>query len=194
MANRCSPRSGQIQEMEPDFEGAEIGFRTLRAWEMAQNYGQLYRTQKDQLSANMVTNIEAGLDLTAKDVYDAHTARTRLYNRTVSLFDHMNILAAPAVLIPPSRSNGTIRTTLPGNRRMTISAGCAHAGTSRRPVCPAFPCHAVSRMTVCRSAFSSSADRSARRTCSEVLTRLRAGEPGLAAASHHHSPIGSVTS
>ena len=90
-----------VRELEPDFEGAEVGFRTLRAWEMAQNYGHLYRNHKDQLSDNMIVNIEAGLDLTAKDIYDAHTARTRLYNRTVSLFEDIDILAAPAVLIPP---------------------------------------------------------------------------------------------
>ncbi|MGI8486762.1 MAG: amidase [Thermomicrobiales bacterium] len=89
-----------VREMEPDFEGAEFGFRTLRAWEMAQRYGDLYRQNRDQLSDNMVVNIEAGLDLTAKDIYDAHTARTRLSNRMVTLFDGIDILAAPTVLVP----------------------------------------------------------------------------------------------
>jgi len=91
----------EVRDLEPDLEGAEFGFRTLRAWEMAQNYGHLYRKHRDQLSDNMIVNIEAGLDLTAKDIYNAHTARTRLYNRTIALFDKIDILAAPAVLIPP---------------------------------------------------------------------------------------------
>jgi amidase len=90
-----------VRDLEPDFEGAEAGFRTLRAWEMAQRYGDLYRQHKDQLSENMVVNIEAGLDLTAKDIYDAHTARTRLHNRMVTLFGDIDILAAPTVLVPP---------------------------------------------------------------------------------------------
>ncbi len=90
-----------MRDIEPDFEGAEFGFRTLRAWEMAQRYGDLYREQKDQLSENVVVNIEAGLDLTARDIYDAHTARTRLHQRTVALFDGIDILASPAVLVPP---------------------------------------------------------------------------------------------
>lgn len=93
--------SADIRDIEPDFDGAEFGFRTLRAWEMAQRYGDLYRQHKDQLSDNMVVNIEAGLGLTAKDIYDAHTARTRLHDRIVALFHEIDILATPAVLTPP---------------------------------------------------------------------------------------------
>jgi amidase len=91
----------EVRDTEPDFEGAELGFRTLRAWEMAQRYGDLYRQHKDRLSDNMVVNIEAGLGLSAGDVYDAHTARTRLHDRMVALFDDIDILAAPTVLVPP---------------------------------------------------------------------------------------------
>lgn len=90
-----------IRDIEPDFDGAEQSFRTLRAWEMAQKYGDLYRRHKDQLSDNMVVNIEAGLDLTATDIYDAYTARTSLYTRTVALFEQIDILAAPTVQVPP---------------------------------------------------------------------------------------------
>jgi amidase len=90
-----------VRDIELDFEGAEFGFRTLRAWEMAQRYGDLYREHKDQLSDNLVVNIEAGLDLTAGDIYDAHTARTRLHHRMVGLFDGIDILATPTSLVPP---------------------------------------------------------------------------------------------
>jgi amidase len=91
----------EIRELEPDFEGAEPAFRTLRAWEMAQKYGDLYRTRRDELSENIVFNVEAGLDLTASDIYDAYTARTRLHTRMVGLLDDIDILAAPVVLVPP---------------------------------------------------------------------------------------------
>lgn len=91
----------RIENIEPDFEGAEVSFRTLRAWSMAQQYGAVYRDHKDQLSENMITNIEMGLNLTATDIYDAHTARTRLHNRMADLFEQIDILAAPVVQIPP---------------------------------------------------------------------------------------------
>lgn len=91
----------EIREMEPDFEGAEESFRTLRAWEMVQKHDELYRTRRAELSENIVANIEMGLDLTAADVYDAYTARTRLYTRMVDLFGEIDILATPTVQLPP---------------------------------------------------------------------------------------------
>lgn len=91
----------EVREIEPDFEGAEEAFRTLRAWDMAQKYADLYRERRDDLSENIIWNIEAGLDLTAKDVYDAQIARTRLHNRMMDLFGDIDILAAPTVQLPP---------------------------------------------------------------------------------------------
>jgi amidase len=89
-----------LRDLEPDFEGAELAFRTLRAWEMSQSYGDLYRTRRDELSDNIRYNVEAGLDLTAADIYDAYTARTRLYTRMATLFDEIDVLAAPVVQVP----------------------------------------------------------------------------------------------
>ncbi len=91
----------EIRELEPDFDGAEESFRTLRAWEMVQKHGELYRTRRDELSENIVANVEMGLDLTAADVHNAYTARTRLYTRMVGLFDGIDILATPTVQLPP---------------------------------------------------------------------------------------------
>ena len=96
-----SELGAEISEIDPDFEGAEQAFRTLRAWEMSQNYGALYRERKDELSENIIYNIEAGLNLTATEIFDAYTARTRLYNRMVELFEDIDILAAPTVQVPP---------------------------------------------------------------------------------------------
>jgi amidase len=90
-----------VLDLEPDFEGAETAFRTLRAWEMAQRYGELYRDRRDELSDNIRYNVEAGLDLTATDIFDACTARTRLHDRMVTLFEEIDILAAPVVQVPP---------------------------------------------------------------------------------------------
>ncbi len=90
-----------IQEIDPDFEGAEFAFRTLRFWGAAQRYGELYRTRRDELSDNIRTDVEAGLALTATDIHEAFTARTRLYLRMVELFEGIDVLAAPAVQVPP---------------------------------------------------------------------------------------------
>ena len=96
-----STLDADVRELEPDCGGAEEAFRTLRAWGMAQQYGELYRTSKEQLSENVVANVEMGLDLTAADIYNAYTARTRLVDRFRELFEEIDVLAAPTVQLPP---------------------------------------------------------------------------------------------
>lgn len=91
----------EVREVAPDFDGAEESFRILRAWEMAQTWGDQFRKDRSQLSENMQNNISWGVDLTATEVYRALLARTRLHTRIAALFDDIDILATPAVLIPP---------------------------------------------------------------------------------------------
>ncbi|MEJ7839677.1 MAG: amidase family protein [Thermomicrobiales bacterium] len=90
-----------LVDIEPDFEGAEIGFRRMRTWQAAQTNGAYYRENPDLLSENVRYDVEKGLLLTADQIYEAFTARTRLHNRMVELFDSIDILATPAVLLPP---------------------------------------------------------------------------------------------
>ncbi|HWV24732.1 MAG TPA: amidase family protein [Thermomicrobiales bacterium] len=89
----------RVIDMEPDFEGAEYSFRTIRAWGMVQKHGAQYRENKGQLTDNLIANVEMGLELTPADIHDALAARTRLYQRFVTLFDGIDILATPTVQV-----------------------------------------------------------------------------------------------
>lgn len=93
--------NADLSDVEPDFEGAEIGFRRMRTWQAAQTNGAYYRENPDLLSENVRTDVEAGLSLTADEIYETFTARTRLHKRMVELFETIDVLAAPAVLLPP---------------------------------------------------------------------------------------------
>jgi amidase len=97
----------EIRDIEPDFDGADVAFRTLRFWGAAQRYGELYRTRREDLSENIRTDVEAGLDLTATDIHAAFTARTRLYQRMVELFGDIDVLATPTVQVPPFPADWT---------------------------------------------------------------------------------------
>jgi len=90
-----------VRDLEPDLDGAEESFRTLRAWEMAQTYGDYYRKDPALLSENVRNNVSWGLDLTATDIHRALLARTRLHARVAALFEGIDILATPAVQLPP---------------------------------------------------------------------------------------------
>ena len=69
--------------------------------EVAQSYGDQYRKDPSQLSENVRNNTEWGLDLTATDIHRALLARTRLHTRVAALFEEIDILATPAVQLPP---------------------------------------------------------------------------------------------
>ncbi|MGN6032253.1 MAG: amidase family protein, partial [Thermomicrobiales bacterium] len=60
-----------------------------------------YRKDPSQLSENVRNNTEWGLDLTATDIHRALLARTRLHTRVAALFEKIDILATPAVQLPP---------------------------------------------------------------------------------------------
>jgi len=90
-----------VRDVEPSFEGAEYSFRTLRAWSMAQQHGDIYRRDPSLLSENVRNNVSWGIDLTATDIYRAYTERTRLYLDTIELFESIDILALPTVQLPP---------------------------------------------------------------------------------------------
>lgn len=90
-----------VRDLEPNLDLAEACFRPLRAWSMAQSYGDLYRQDPGQLSDNVRVNTEWGLDLTATDIHKAFTARTELYRQAIALFDEIDILALPTVQVPP---------------------------------------------------------------------------------------------
>jgi len=92
-----------VRDLEPNLDLAEECFRPLRAWEMAQKHGDQYREDPGQLSDNVRVNTEWGLDLTARDIHAAFTARTTLYRQFLGLFDEIDILALPTVQLPPFR-------------------------------------------------------------------------------------------
>ncbi len=90
-----------VEQFDLDFTGAETSFRTLRAWGMVASYGDAYRTNPEQLSQNVIDNVEMGLDLTAADIHQAYTDRTSLAVRFAGYFQKVDVLAMPTVQLPP---------------------------------------------------------------------------------------------
>lgn len=89
-----------IAEDSPDLTGAEDIFQTLRAAQFAAAYEQ-HLGSRELLKPEVVWNVERGLALSAKDVNDAELARGALYYRTAEFFERYDLLACPAVLVPP---------------------------------------------------------------------------------------------
>src|SRR5882724_7828859 len=70
-----------VEEAEPDFAPAEIAFRTLRAWNTANSYGERLRQHHDAFKDTLKDEIEQGLRLSGADVARAEMAQVQLWRR-----------------------------------------------------------------------------------------------------------------
>ena len=84
-----------------DFRDARDTFQTLRGANFVAGRQALLDQHRDQLKADVIWNIESGLDLSAKDIGVAIRARADLFRRTVAFFERYDLLLCPTVLTPP---------------------------------------------------------------------------------------------
>lgn len=91
----------ELEDIEPDFAGAQEAFTTWRAWLFELNWGPLYDQRADDLGEDVRWNIERGRSLTAADLASAERARTALFHRMRAFFDRRRFLLAPVVQTVP---------------------------------------------------------------------------------------------
>ena len=89
----------------PDFSGADLAFKTLRAWSFAMRFGEDITKNRDAYKDSIIWNAEAGLALTGKDIGAAEKARTQLFSRFSELFRHYEFLLLPGVQVVPFSIN-----------------------------------------------------------------------------------------
>jgi len=90
-----------VEDAEPDLAGAEEAFHVLRAVGFVQKYGELLRTQRDQLKKDVVWNIEQGLALDGARVARAQALRTQVYQRMREFMERYEFLCLPVNQVLP---------------------------------------------------------------------------------------------
>lgn len=90
-----------VEEAEPDFAPAEIAFRTLRAWNAANNYGDQLRKHPNAFKDTLKGEIEQGLRLTGTDVARAETAHGELWRRFQAFLGKYEYFVLPTTQAPP---------------------------------------------------------------------------------------------
>ncbi|MDA9487881.1 amidase [Bradyrhizobium sp. CCBAU 11361] len=94
-------RVADLVPASPDCAGAIETFRTLRAAHIANNYGDLLRTRRAELTPTVIWNIEVGAKLSAEDYLNAERRRTAIYRSFRELFTRADFLVAPAASVLP---------------------------------------------------------------------------------------------
>lgn len=91
----------QIDEIEPDFSGADDAFRTWRFWLHALSLGELFHAHREAFKPDLAWDIESGLDLTGTDLARAERLRGQVSVRVQWVLREYDILACPVSPVAP---------------------------------------------------------------------------------------------
>jgi amidase len=89
-----------VDEVQLDLSAARPAFLALRGlWFVTHMYGRLDKL--DQCGENVVNNVRAGLELTAKDLAAAERMRGDVWHRVRRLLERYDHLVTPCMAVPP---------------------------------------------------------------------------------------------
>jgi amidase len=91
----------EVEEAEPDWEGADEAFKTLRAWTFSQGFASLPDAALAVLKDTVRWNIEQGRKLSGDDVGRAEVLRSALYQRVREFMQQHEFLVLPVNQAPP---------------------------------------------------------------------------------------------
>ncbi|MEM7028451.1 MAG: amidase [Chloroflexota bacterium] len=108
-----------IEDGEPDFSDADEIFKVLRAWQFEIGYGELLKTNRDQLKDTVIWNAEAGQALTGPQIGQAEVKRTELYHRVREFMADYEFLILPVNQVPPFSIDQPYPTEINGTQMET---------------------------------------------------------------------------
>ncbi len=91
----------EIEEAEPDLEGADEVFQVLRAWHFAMGFANAPDAALARVKDTVRWNVEKGRALSALRVGRAEATRTQLYHRMREFMARHEFLALPVSQVPP---------------------------------------------------------------------------------------------
>jgi amidase len=91
----------EVSDGEPDFTGVDKIFQTLRAWGFAESRRDDLAQHRNLLKDTVIWNAEQGINLTAREITEAETARTELYRRVTAYLEDYEFLILPVSQVPP---------------------------------------------------------------------------------------------
>jgi amidase len=103
-----------VEQAEADFALAEIAFRTLRAWNTANSYGERLRKHPDAFKDTLKGEIEQGLRLSGTDVARAEMAQVQLWRSFQAFLEKYEYFVLPTTQLPPFDVNTAYPTKIAG--------------------------------------------------------------------------------
>jgi Asp-tRNA(Asn)/Glu-tRNA(Gln) amidotransferase A subunit family amidase len=139
---RFAAAFARCEQRDPGLESALDVFWILRGVYFLAAHLDRYRNHRDQLGPNIVTNVEAGLAMTAEQIAWAHAEHTRLYRDFQRLFDDYDLLITPGQPITPTAVEQRNVTEINGEpmKNYMHASGLTSALTLMGNPCVSIPC------------------------------------------------------
>lgn len=90
-----------VEDVEPDFSGADESFRVWRSWRFASRFHELIKKHRDLFKDTVIWDIEKGLQLTGLEIGKAEVIRTQLYHRIRMFMEKYAFIICPVNQVPP---------------------------------------------------------------------------------------------
>jgi amidase len=91
----------RVEQAEPNFDGSEFAFRTLRAWNSAHAHGEQLRAHREAYKDTLRQEVEEGLRLTGEDVAQAETLHGQVWRRFQVFLQKYDYFVLPTTQLPP---------------------------------------------------------------------------------------------
>jgi amidase len=86
-----------VEAVEPDMDGADEAFDTLRALLFAGAFEEII----GQVKPDIAENARRGYGLSAREIFRAQTLRSEIFTRTRVMLERFDVLAAPVTQVAP---------------------------------------------------------------------------------------------
>ena len=91
----------EVTEEIPDFSGVLEAFQTLRSVLFATMMEPILQQHRDSIAPEIINNIESGLKIQPKQLFQAERVRIELYQRVIAFFEKHDFLICPASSVKP---------------------------------------------------------------------------------------------
>jgi amidase len=89
------------EDRDPDFTDVHMCFEVLRGVTYVAAHGERVRNHRNDISPNVVDNVDRGLKYNLEDVAQAHLDQTRIARDWLALFDEVDVVICPAASVSP---------------------------------------------------------------------------------------------
>ena len=105
-----------VEEVEPNFDGADEAFRVARALSFHQQLAATVAQHRSQIKATVLEEVDLGARLTGPEITKAETLRSALYQRVGEFFSKHEFFVLPVTQVPPFDIKQQYVTEIEGQR------------------------------------------------------------------------------